>query len=239
MNAAPGKVDYFVAGQGLAGSLVARALLRRGRKVVVIDASDPSASSRVAAGLINPVTGQKFVRTWRADTLLPFARDYYRTWEAELGIRVYSEKTIWRFFDSEKEAEIWQQKRDDPKLAVYAAALPEGASERSGLRPQLGGIRVRDAAHVDTKNLLEAFREQLRRLGLLVEERVSAEEFQVGGGHVSWRDRTARKIVFCEGHAASSNPYFSWIPFRPAKGQVLTVRDPDFAVPDDLVMNRS
>ena len=46
---------------------------KAGLSFLVIDDGDPSASSRVAAGMINPVTGRRIVKTWMIDTLLPFA----------------------------------------------------------------------------------------------------------------------------------------------------------------------
>lgn len=236
MREATREVDYLIVGQGLAGSTLARALLDRGRTVLVIDRENPAAASRVAAGLINPVTGRKLTKTWRAETFLPFARDYYRAWEAELGATFYSEKTIWRFFQSENEEEIWRVKRDDPALAPYVAPLPEDLPGGGELQPQRGGFRVAQGAHVATGELLSSFRRQLRERGALLEEALAPADLRVEPGRVRWREFAARKILFCEGHAASRNPYFSWVPFCHAKGEILTVRGP--VLPEEVVLNR-
>ena len=45
------QVDFLIVGQGLAGSLLARELRRRGRTVHAVDDGWKSASSQVAAGL--------------------------------------------------------------------------------------------------------------------------------------------------------------------------------------------
>ena len=34
----------------------------------------------------------------------------------------------------------------------------------------------------------------------------------------------AKLVISCEGFVATRNPYFSWVPFRSAKGDVLTIR---------------
>lgn len=59
------QTDYIIVGQGLAGSLIALNLLRRGKSVRVIDDGHKHAASKVAAGLINPITGRRHVLTWR------------------------------------------------------------------------------------------------------------------------------------------------------------------------------
>lgn len=230
------RFDYLIVGQGLAGSILARLLLARGRTVCVIDQEDPSAASRVGAGLINPVTGRKLVVTWQAETLLPFARDFYRDWERELGRGVYSEKTVWRFFQSDDEERRWERKRHEADFCRYADPLPTDFEKVSGLRPQRGGFGIRQAAHVDTRELLRMFRDQLRARKALSEEVFSHADLRVEPGGVNWRDFSAKRIVFCEGHGASRNPYFSWIPFRHAKGELLTVRGP--LSPEAVVLNR-
>lgn len=219
------RFDYLIVGQGLAGSLMARLLLERGRRVCVIDREDPSAASRVAAGLVNPVTGRKFVVTWRAETLLPFAREFYRAWEKDLGRTVWTERTIRRDFRDAAEAEIWEAKRGDDAFARYVEPLPEG-----------GGLLVRRAAHVETRKLLGLFRDRLRRREAVVETGFSFDDLRVEPGGVRWKEIRAERILFCEGHAASENPYFSWIPFRHAKGELLTVSGPQ--TPEDRVLSR-
>ena len=69
-------IDYLIIGQGLAGSLLAWELIQRDCKVVIIDNGNENAS-QVAAGLINPITGMRFVKSTDVDTLLPTAKQYY------------------------------------------------------------------------------------------------------------------------------------------------------------------
>jgi glycine/D-amino acid oxidase-like deaminating enzyme len=54
--------------------------------------------------------------------------------------------------------------------------------------------------------------------------------FQALGGYQAgafeWADSLpeAGWIISCEGFAATRNPYFDWIPFKAAKGEILTIR---------------
>ena len=61
------KIEVLIVGQGLAGSLLALELEKRGRKIHVVDNNPSTSSSKVAAGLYNPITGRKMTKTWMAD----------------------------------------------------------------------------------------------------------------------------------------------------------------------------
>ena len=84
-------VDFLIVGQGLAGSLLAWELMQRGSKVLIVDSGMPNAS-QVAAGLINPITGMRFVKTTDVDVLLPTAKAHYSNLEQTFGQTFYVEK---------------------------------------------------------------------------------------------------------------------------------------------------
>jgi len=49
------KVDFIIVGQGLAGTLLAYDLISNNKKILIIDKNLKASSSKVAAGMINPV----------------------------------------------------------------------------------------------------------------------------------------------------------------------------------------
>ena len=81
--------DVIIVGQGLAGTTLAWHLREAGQRVLVIDACEPVTSSKIAAGLITPITGQ------RVSTLVSEDKEaghYELTWngaEVANGIYVY------------------------------------------------------------------------------------------------------------------------------------------------------
>ena len=77
--------DYLVIGQGLCGTFLSYYLLKAGKSVIVIDENKAHTASKVASGVINPVTGRRIVRTWRIEELLPFALKAYKKLENEFG----------------------------------------------------------------------------------------------------------------------------------------------------------
>ncbi len=85
------QVDYLIIGQGIAGTFLSYYLEKENRSFFVIDNNKPSAASRIAAGIINPVTGRRLVKTWMIDELLPFIHREYNELGKALGIKAISQ----------------------------------------------------------------------------------------------------------------------------------------------------
>src|ERR1700728_2720357 len=100
-------LDYIVVGQGIAGSMLSWFLLQHGASVKVIDAYNPSSASNIASGITNPVTGRRFVKTWLADEIIPFAAGAYQNFEKLFGSPFYYPMPIIRLFDSVKAQNDW------------------------------------------------------------------------------------------------------------------------------------
>jgi glycine/D-amino acid oxidase-like deaminating enzyme len=58
--------------QGISGTMLSWFLHKAGKSFIVIDEGNSNTASKVAAGIINPVTGRRFVYTWMIDELMPF-----------------------------------------------------------------------------------------------------------------------------------------------------------------------
>jgi len=112
-------IDYIIVGQGIAGTVLHRKLTLAGFKVAVIDQGHEGASSKVAAGLINPITGRKYVKSWRIEDFLPVAKATYAELSEYLEVKVYSEVNIHRALYAVKDENIWHGRKEDPLAAQY------------------------------------------------------------------------------------------------------------------------
>ena len=56
------ETNYIIIGQGLAGTLMAHELLKANESFLVIDEYRESTSSKVAAGMFNPISGKRMVK---------------------------------------------------------------------------------------------------------------------------------------------------------------------------------
>lgn len=216
------KYDYIIVGQGLAGTLLYWYLHRAGKKVLVVDAGKASASM-AAAGIINPMTGRNYVKTWMADTLLPFARECYREMEQALGQNFYHELPIYRALHSVKEENDWMARVADPDYAAYAGEIESGSGLATYLKDAVSYGVVKGAARVDLPLLINAVRKQIEDRGDFVRASLQPEELEEREGWWHWGNYASRGIVFCEGYHAVYNSAFNYLPFAPAKGNILLV----------------
>ena len=78
--------DVIIVGQGLAGTLLAHALLKLNAEIIIIDPGVALTSSNIAAGIIHPVTGRRIVKSWKAETLIPAAMNIYNDIALNTGV---------------------------------------------------------------------------------------------------------------------------------------------------------
>ena len=218
--------DFLLIGQGLAGTLLAHFLKEDGCSVQIVDEHQPRASTRVAAGLINPVTGRRFVKSWRIDELLPFAQQTYRQLETQLDTALYHERPIYRALYSVEEENLWLERCADPQYRQYVAdeGLPENIDKY--VIPPRGFGRVNGGAQVHIGKMVDAFRQQATAQGILESAPFDFSQLHISASGVQYGPWSARHIVFCEGRWGKNNPLFSDLPLVGDKGEVLLVRLP-------------
>jgi len=224
MSNSPSSYDYLIVGQGLAGTLLTHFLQRAGKSVLVIDQSHRGAATQVGGGIINPITGRRFVKSWRIDDLLPVARETYRALEEELGIDIYQERQILRALFNKREENDWLARTGDPAYAPYMLDNPSLQQYAQATRLAYGYGEVQHGAQVDIGQLVSAYAEKLKRENYLRVIPFDYHRMRITPDYVQYEDLTAKRVVFCEGHQARRNPFFNYLPFGGAKGEVLIVK---------------
>ncbi len=217
------QVDYLIVGQGIAGSLLALNLLERGRTVLVIDDGHKTAASKVAAGMINPITGRRMALTWRFLQAWNYLCDDYRKWELILGSSLFYRKSILRLFQSDEGRDRWERKHREGEFAGIGFRHGNCRPSIEGLKPSLGNFEVEQSGYVDQPTLIEAVRRYLKSRGSLAEDTWKKGDFARSSKAVKWKQWKARKIVFTQGFRNGSNPFFRDLPFRNSRGEILVL----------------
>jgi len=88
------QVEFLIIGQGISGTWLSYYLQKANKSFIVIDNEQPNSASRVAAGIINPVTGRRIVKTWMIEELLSFLVPAYKEFGNELGINAIKQKSL-------------------------------------------------------------------------------------------------------------------------------------------------
>lgn len=230
-KSSPTDLPYLIVGQGIAGSLLAWHLEKANQPYLILDNNHHTSASKIAAGIINPITGRRFVKSWMIDTFFPFAKSTYHKIEAELKIQVWKEMDIIRFFRSNAEGNNWLTKTTLEGYEKYlkkeknAAFLHEFINDESGFGTVAG-------AKVDLGKVVKSFQSYFREKGVLISASFDYEQLKIESNQVIYKEITARKVIFCEGYAAFKNPWFAHLPYESAKGEALIIRIPNLKTPD-------
>ncbi|MBK9337772.1 MAG: FAD-binding oxidoreductase [Lewinellaceae bacterium] len=207
----------LVVGQGIAGTVLAWTLRRRGADVRVSDADFPHRSSSIAAGIINPVTGKRYVKTWRYDDFSPFAKTTYQAMEAEWGVPLWHDQTILRLLETPQAANDWSARMADPDYAGLLGERPDAGPWSDLLVPGDAVGEIRGAARVDFGALMQAFRTETQSAGIFLSQKITPDDTTQ-----AFRDYDC--VVFCEGYRGSQNPFFPDLPWQLAKGEAMLLR---------------
>ncbi|MDQ8182974.1 FAD-dependent oxidoreductase [Pelagicoccus sp. SDUM812005] len=196
-----------------------------GHSILLVDDPSKSRCSRVAAGLINPIGGKRLKRVWQAGTLIPHALAYYQKLEQQHAAPLYHPRPIHRYFANADEAKLWQKRLQDPAYSNATTPLlpPASPQEQESAAPAIGFI-IPKAGYLDTNALLDLLRSQLSARKSLLSSTFNYEEIQLTETGVSFRGHTADFAIFAEGHLATHNPHFKFIPYKPAKGVIATLK---------------
>jgi glycine/D-amino acid oxidase-like deaminating enzyme len=214
------KVDYIIVGQGLAGSLIAYELIKRNKKILVFDMPEENYSSSVAAGLFNPVTGRRFVKTWKADTLFSFLHDFYPEAEKQLDSKFFYPLPWYRPFVNVQE----QNKiKSDISGKEESSFMINANFESKALRidEDLGGAHVKSAGFLDIPVFMESVRKRIRENGKYIQNHFVEENLKMKVEAIQYEEFISDKIIFCNGVNASGSQLFGWLPFRPVKGELI------------------
>ena len=199
---------WIIVGQGLAGTCLAWEFWKRGVAFQLFD-RERGGSSRVAAGLINPVTGKNFEPTPRIGKFLPEALSFYQDLENMLEATFWHPLPILRLAESEKEWSKMRSKSSRPDVLCWIL----------NDRPPLptdgwhGALELHGGGRLDTRAFLDSSRAFFLKHGIYQKADVLPEHGD-------------KRHIWCDGAAGLIGGRYG--AHRCAKGEILTLYAPDW-----------
>lgn len=224
----PVKTNIIV-GQGLAGSAIAWSMYWAGEPVLIYDSAQPNSASRVAAGLITPITGKRLVisddyhRHWQA------AKTFYRRVEQETGASFFTERNMLRLFaDESSRQEFLNRSEQDTESPCRDCKL-----QRDGVT--YPAIELSPAGRLDVNTYLSATRAFFEVKGCYRQAELPTSDLGQLFTQSGVQEKSECRIVLATG--AASSKLFPEVPSNPAHGEVLSVRIPQYQ--QSAVVHRS
>lgn len=215
----------LIVGQGLAGSVLALELLKRGCEVQVIDDERPGSASPVAAGMFNPMSFRRIIPVWRADEVMPAMEAFYRAAEERLGRAFFHRLPLVKVFPNADYAALWKQRMEEG--LPWISGGPELPPEVKAVH---GCGMVPSAGYLDLPVFMQAVADLLAREKRLHRYAFNEDLLEEHGEGLVYTDVAAGlrlpadAVVMATGTFARGSKALGSLPLQTNKGEVLTVR---------------
>ncbi len=125
-------LDILIVGAGIAGTTLALELQQRGAKIAIIDALNPFSSSRVAAGMMNPMVPRNVQKTWHCDELFPEVFEYYGSWEHKMGAKFIHAIPTLQVHKNESHTKNWTKRSREKGFTQHLTPVEPVVLDNSG-----------------------------------------------------------------------------------------------------------
>lgn len=212
---------YLVLGQGISGTLISWRLLESGAQVTMLDANDPTAASRVAPGVINPLAGKRLKPCWHIEAQLPEALTLYRSMEEALGQTCFHEVPIIRVIKDARQQADFATRMASEDARPYIGEVYEAGALGPKLHDPFGSFVAEGSGWLDVAALCGRLRQQWLDEGRLQTGHMNWEALKPYGMQVVYQDCRYNGVIFCEGWLGHNNPFFPEVRWKPARGELL------------------
>ena len=208
------ETKFLLVGRGLSGAMLSFRLMERGIAHDIIDEPYLSRSSKVAAGLMNPIVLKRLKLVKDAAMFMEYAPAFYAKWEAETKNNFYHPTPIFHNFASIGEVNEWMEKSTLPLFKDLLGGIDR--TEDPNLPAPFGRGELQSCGWLNTLEFLDTHLKVHQDYGSIREEEVNLKELEE-------LSRDYDHTILCSGHLMKEM-FPELDVFRPTRGEVLTIR---------------
>ena len=212
--------EFLVVGQGITGSIVALQLKKSLRKFKLIECGNPNTSSKVAAGIVHPISLKRCNFSWRGKEFYDFSDAFYKKINTESSIELYKSCKLLRIFASFEEQNNWIGKTNNK---IYKNILSLNNKKVDNVQNMFGSGIVELCSRLSVNEFLGFVSSSLLKSNILKKDLFKAENLKLKNNRFQYKSDIYSKVIMCDGVNALKNPMFNYLPIIPNKGELLKV----------------
>jgi glycine/D-amino acid oxidase-like deaminating enzyme len=215
------KFDNLIVGAGLAGVWTAYRFMQEKKTFVLLDLKEKNTSSRVAAGIYNPLLAKRQKVSYNAKNLYPNLYSNYHELEVFLQEKFCHKHHVSYIIENLRELNDWASLSDSDWFSDFVRVKNERISDL--VVSDFGYIDILDSGWVDIPLFLDAFLSKIHAPNMFLNQAFDDNYLVVNQDNFQYEDFLFDHVVFCQGTAIDQNKYTLNIRLKPAKGEILTI----------------
>lgn len=216
------KVDFIIIGQGIAGTWLAFQLIKRNKKVLIVDERNSNSSSRVAGGIYNPLIPKRQRLAYLAQEIYPSLSNDYHELEEFINEKVLFESPIHYILESQSDYNNWATLSQTEPFNQFVKFKDESLSPN--ILSPFGVIEILKSGWVNIPLLLDTFSKKIEPPNYFLNQNFDEDLLETSDHKFQYQDFEADAIVYCVGNQIKALKHLENITLKPAKGEVLTVQ---------------
>ncbi len=215
------KIDFLIIGQGISGTVLAKTIEDSSLSYFVIDSNKKITSSKVAAGIMQPISFKRCILTWRGEEFFNYSKSFYEKFNNLLKSNHFKPIKLVRIFSSFEEQNNWMGKSS---LRIYHKHLGTSDYSFKNIITKYGCSDVKTANHLKVEKFLNSSKLYFKEKKRFTEDFLHYNKvFKVDNRFV-YRDISAKYIIMCQGVDLNKNNVFNYLPIIPNKGELIDIQ---------------
>lgn len=196
--------DILIIGRGLAGAILSLELQGRGIEHDILDQPQLSSSSKVAAGVVNPLVLKRLKIVHEAQAFLAEAHPFYEQWETRWQKSFYRKVSLRHIMHDVRELNDWMEKSARPSHEPFLGKIEKNNYKDLNAPSGLG--QVHHCGWMDTQLFLDLHAQMLpQHVGLkqqtvesdsLAELKARYKQVIIANGHLTQQLRPETREYF-------------------------------------------
>lgn len=215
------QVDYLIIGQGISGSFLSYFLLESGATILVLDNDRNDTPSKVASGMINPVTGRIVATTWMISELMRFAEKTYIHAGRKLHEHFIVEKNILTIPPTLQMQEALEKRVSEKNTFITGLSTVESTLLSKNFNFYYEPKKIQPAYLVNVQAFLQSWKNYLAEHNCLEKSLFDVDALTLKKEGIVYKNIQAKKIIFCNGIETFTYQPWKNLPYTITKGEAL------------------